>query len=145
VRDSASWLSAAARSVDARYTRYADDLAFSFGASTARRADRFHLLAAGIALDEGFQVQFRKTRFIRQGEAQLLGGLVVNSHLNVPRREFDRLKATIHRAVREGPSAVESLRAGDYQAQLLGRIEWVAQTNPSRGGRLRALARQIEW
>jgi hypothetical protein len=137
-------LTAAATSIDARYTRYADDLAFSFDAEGARRAGRFHLLAAGIALDEGFSVQLRKTRFARRGAAQRLAGLVVNEKPNVPRPDYDRLKAMLHRAVHAGPAAALGLRT-DPQAALLGRISWVEQTSPSRGQKLRALFAQIDW
>jgi hypothetical protein len=138
-------LSAAAASIGARYTRYADDLAFSFGPAEARRAQRFHLLAAGIALEEGFAVQFRKTRFARQGAAQRLVGLVVNRRVNVPRRDYDRLRAMLHRAAQRGPGAVEGLRRGDLRAQLAGRVEWVAQANQARGARLRALLARVDW
>ena len=138
-------LAAAAASIDAVYTRYADDLAFSFDARGARRASRFHILAAGIALDEGFSVQFRKTRFVRPGAAQRLAGLVINKHPNVPRREFDRLKSMLHRAVHRGPDSVSGLRPGSAQAQLLGRMAWVEQANPARSKRLRALFGRITW
>ena len=138
-------LASAAASVGAQYTRYADDLAFSFDAAGARRAGRFHILAAGIALDEGFSVQFRKTRFARRGAAQRLAGLVVNERLNVSRREYDRLRAILHRAARRGLGAVVGLRRRDPHAELVGRIAWVEQVNPSRGRKLRALLDVIEW
>jgi len=138
-------LASAAAGIGALYTRYADDLAFSFDVRGARRASRFHLLAAGIALDEGFSVQFRKTRFARRGAAQRLAGLVVNERPNVPRREFDRLRAMLHRAARHGPAAVSGLRRGNLQAQLLGRIGWVEQSNPARGKKLRALFARIAF
>jgi hypothetical protein len=102
-------------------------------------------LARGrIALEEGFPVQFRKTRFARAGAAQRLAGLVVNERLNVRRREFDRLKGMLHRVWRHGP-ALERMRPGDRRAQLLGRVEWVAQTNSARGARLRAMLSRIDW
>jgi len=138
-------LAAAAASVDAVYTRYADDLAFSFDTRGARRAGRFHILAAGIALDEGFSVQFRKTRFARPGAAQRLAGLVINEHPNVPRREFDRLKAMIHRAAYQGPAAVSGLRQRNVRAQLIGRIGWVEQASPARGKKLRTVFERIMW
>ena len=138
-------LAAAAANASALYTRYADDLAFSFDAAGARRGSRFYPLAAGIALDEGFSVQFRKTRFVRRGDAQRLGGLVVNEHPNVPRREFDRLKAMLHRAVKLGPEEVSGLRPRNLQAQLLGRIGWVEQVNLARGKKLRALYERVDW
>ncbi len=136
-------LASAASSIGAVYTRYADDLAFSFDSHGARRASRFHILAAGIALDEGFSVQFRKTRFVRQGAAQRLAGLVINEHPNVPRREFDRLKAMLHRAAKHGPAAMSGLRQPNVRAQLVGRIGWVEQANPARGRKLRALFERI--
>jgi len=74
-----------------------------------------------------------------------LGGLVVNEHPNVPRREFDRLKAMLHRAAHRGPQAVSGLRQGDVRAQLLGRLAWIEQANPARGSRLRALFEGIAW
>jgi hypothetical protein len=90
-------------------------------------------------------VQFRKTRFVRRGAAQRLADLVINEHPNVPRREFDRLKAMLHRAARQGPAAVSGLHERNTRAQLLGRIAWVAQANPSRVKKLRALFARIDW
>lgn len=138
-------LASAAARIGAVYTRYADDLAFSFDSHGARRASRFHILVAGIALDEGFSVQFRKTRFVRRGAAQRLAGLVVNVRPNVPRREFDRLKAILHRAARHGTAAMSGLRERNPRAQLLGRIAWVEHANPLRGKKLRALFGRIDW
>ncbi|TMA86729.1 MAG: hypothetical protein E6J63_16000 [Deltaproteobacteria bacterium] len=134
-------LAAAAASIDAVYTRYAGDVAFSFDARGARRASRFHILAAGVALDEGLSVQFRKTRFVRPGAAQRLAGLVINKHPNVPRREFDRLKAMLHRAANHGPVAVSGLRQRNVRAQLLGRISWVEQANPAGPSRFALYSR----
>src|SRR5262249_36743106 len=60
-------LAALADSLGATYTRYADDLAFSGDRNLARVVDRFQLHASAIALEEGFCVQHRKTRIMRQG------------------------------------------------------------------------------
>src|SRR5262249_4465316 len=53
-------LDALARTVGARYTRYADDLAFSGGPDLERSARRFQVLVCCIALEEGFEVNTRK-------------------------------------------------------------------------------------
>src|SRR5690606_3137415 len=82
-------LDAAARSVGARYTRYADDLAFSGGTLFAQRAQRFVAFAAGIALDEGFTVNFHKTRVMPQSRRQQLAGLVVNQRAQTSRVSYD--------------------------------------------------------
>src|SRR6185295_2476433 len=71
-------LAAAARAVGAAYSRYADDLVFSGDADFARRARGFEAFVASVAQDEGFAVNFRKTRIMRQSERQRVAGLVVN-------------------------------------------------------------------
>jgi hypothetical protein len=63
----------------------------------------------------------------------------------VPRTEYDRLKAMLHRAVHIGPTAVVGLRNIEPSAALLGRITWVEQTSPARGKKLRALFERVDW
>lgn len=51
-------------------------------------------------MEEGFRVHYRKTRVMRSGVRQHLAGLVINQRLNVHRRDYDRLKATLTNCVR---------------------------------------------
>jgi hypothetical protein len=44
-------------------------------------------------MEEGFRVNHRKTRVMRQGVRQYLAGVVANARVNIPRSDFDRLKA----------------------------------------------------
>ena len=67
-------LAGLARAVQASYTRYADDLVFSGDESFARSIGRFPIHVAAIALEEGFAVQHRKTRVMRQGVRQRAAG-----------------------------------------------------------------------
>jgi RNA-directed DNA polymerase len=60
-------LTGLAESVGAMYTRYADDLAFSGGEDFDRRVGRFSTHVAAIVCEEGFHVNHRKTRIMRQG------------------------------------------------------------------------------
>ena len=78
-------LAALAASLAATYTRYADDLAFSGGEELERGARRFQVLVCRVALEEGFEVHTRKSRFMRQAVRQQLAGVVVNEHPNVQR------------------------------------------------------------
>ena len=86
-------LTGLAAALGARYSRYADDLTFS--------ADHYlrppHDMIATIARDEGFRVNAAKTRVMGRGSRQRVTGIVVNAHPNIPRAEYDRLKAIIHR------------------------------------------------
>lgn len=138
-------LAALADASGGRYTRYADDLAFSGGAEFARSIKRFHILACSIVLEEGFAIHHRKTRIMRPSVRQQLTGLVVNERLNIRRADYDELKAILTNCVRHGP--VSQNRAGhpDFRAHLLGCIAFVAQIHPARGEKLRAIWRQIKW
>jgi len=138
-------LAALAKEVDARYTRYADDLTFSGDEQLERCARRFQIAVCRIALDEGFEVHTRKTRFMRQGVRQQVGGIILNAHPNFPRIEYDRLKAILFNCVRDGPESQNRDGCADFRLHLAGRVGYVAQLNPSKGNRLRALFDRVRW
>jgi RNA-directed DNA polymerase len=138
-------LAGLAEAAGARYTRYADDLAFSGGGEFARSAERFGLHVAAIATEEGFAVNHRKTRVMRKGVRQHLAGLVVNEKVNVDRRYVDELKAILHNCARFGPeSQVRGFR-GSFREHLLGRIGFVEMVRPEKGARLRRVFDEIRW
>lgn len=138
-------LAALAATLGARYSRYADDLAFSGGAALRQAMQRLHVQVAAIALEEGFQVNTRKTRMMPASVCQQLTGIVVNRHPNLPRREFDLLKAILTNCVRHGPLSQNRERRGDFQAYLAGRLSYLAMLNPQRGAKLRAIFERIAW
>jgi RNA-directed DNA polymerase len=138
-------LTGLARSAGAEYTRYADDLAFSGGEEFARGIERFSTHVAAVLFEEGFTVNHRKTRIMRQGVRQRLAGLVVNQRMNVMRSDFDRLKATLNNCVRLGAESQNRAAHAHFRAHLIGRIGWVESINPAKGQRLRALFDQIAW
>jgi len=138
-------LAGLAKSVDARYTRYADDLAFSGGESFARNVERFSTHVAAILHEEGFTVNHRKTRIMRQGVRQHLAGLAVNRRLNVIRADFDRLKAILNNCIRLGPESQNRDAHNSFRSHLDGRVGFVETINPAKGKRLRALFEKIQW
>jgi len=138
-------LTGLAASAGAEYTRYADDLAFSGGAEFERVVERFSTHVAAILMEEGFTVNHRKTRIMRQGVRQRLAGVVTNERANVPRTDFDRLKATLNNCIRQGPESQNRTAHPRFRAHLDGRIGWVESMNPAKGQRLRALFDRIAW
>jgi hypothetical protein len=134
-------LSGLAQAVGAAYTRYADDLAFSGDADF----DRFSLHAAAIAMEEGFTVNHRKTRVMRQGVRQHLAGLVTNTRVNVMRPDYDRLKATLTNCARTGPAKQNREGHTRFREHLEGRVAFVESVNSEKGKRLRALFDAINW
>jgi hypothetical protein len=131
--------------VGADYTRYADDLTFSGGDDFARRVKRFADLVARIVGDEGFTLNYRKTRVMRNGGRQHVTGVVVNSRPNVPRSEFDQLKAVLTNSVRHGPVGQNRENHLDFRAHLAGRVAHVSAVNPVRGRKLWAIFDRISW
>jgi retron-type reverse transcriptase len=132
---------------DLVYTRYADDLTFSLPSRSARRIDPSRIVDAvtDIVRDERLSVAPDKTRVRRDHQRQVVTGIVVNQHPNLPRDEFDRLKALLHNAVQHGPESQNRSGEADFRSHLLGRIAWVEQLNPARAHRLRASFDRISW
>lgn len=133
------------RSWGVTYTRYADDLAFSGNGNFAQGADDFAARVGAIALEEGFAVQHRKTRLSLDSGRQRLAGLIVNQKLNVPRADYDRLKATLTNCVRQGPESQNRESHPAFRAHLLGLVSYVASVHPERGIRLRSIFDRIVW
>jgi RNA-directed DNA polymerase len=138
-------LHALAQSAGAIYTRYADDLAFSGGRDLEQSLRRFRMLVYQIAIEEGFEINLPKSRFMRQGARQELTGIVVNSHTNIRRADIDLLKAILTNCARHGPHSQNRDRHGDFRNHLLGRIAHCERVNAARGKKLRELFARIEW
>jgi RNA-directed DNA polymerase len=138
-------LSGLAQSAGAAYTRYADDLAFSGEEKFEHGAARFATQVAVILMEEGFSVQHRKTRIMRQSVRQHLAGLVTNQRLNVRRSDFDRLKAILTNCLRHGPDSQNREAHPHFREHLAGRIGFVESIHTEKGRRLRAIFDQILW
>lgn len=138
-------LTALAGRMEAQYTRYADDLAFSGNEPVRRGARKLSELIAAAAQDEGFEVNFRKTRLMHKSDRQILTGIIVNEKMNMHRQAFEQLKATLHNCLRSGPDSQNRDGHGDFRAHLAGRVNHLKQLNPARGARLQAMLERIEW
>jgi RNA-directed DNA polymerase len=138
-------LSGLARSAGAIYTRYADDLAFSGGENFNHSAERIAARAAAILIEEGFRVQYRKTRIMRQSVRQHLAGLVTNQRLNIRRADFDLLKAILTNCIRHGPEGQNREAHPHFRQHLDGRVGFIESIHPARGKRLRAMFERIQW
>lgn len=141
-------MSGLARALGFRYTRYADDLAFSFRPSPEAVAQKLSprapvgLLLRGIGQitrAEGFRLNPKKTHVLRAGDRQYVTGLVVNRApdgvplARVSRTQRKALRAAIHNRVKgHEPKGAETV------AQLEGMAAFVYMTDPARGAKLLA-------
>ncbi|MUK02673.1 RNA-directed DNA polymerase [Vibrio cholerae] len=144
VRRLDSRLAGLADAAGGRYTRYADDLAFSGPGALTRRADAFIRGVERIVEAEGHSVNRRKTRVRGASTRQTVTGVVVNVRPGVARPDYDALKATLHNCVVRGPESQRRGRA-DFRAHLAGRVSWVESLDPPRGRKLREAFDQIVW
>ena len=137
-------LSAYASAIGATYTRYADDLTFS-GDDRQIRGRGVVAAVARIALEEGFALNSGKTRMRGAADRQAVTGIVVNEQTNVPREDYDELRAILRNCVRFGPTSQNRLGHNDFRSHLRGRIAWVAALHPERGRRLLLTYSQIDF
>ena len=137
-------LAGLAGSIAGQYTRYADDIALSGDELLRRSTGRIGDLIAAIALDEGFEVNHRKTRVMHSSDRQMLTGIVINERTNLCRAEYDRLKATLHNCTRFGMESQNRDGHHDYRGHLRGRVNHLKQLNPSRGMKLERLLQQLD-
>lgn len=136
-----------------RYTRYADDLTFSWPAAATATADTdastdapigklLHRVRS-IVTAEGFSVHPKKTRIMRQGRRQKVTGLVVNRTdassdapvvpARVPRKLRRQLRAALHN-LSKGKTSPDSLD------RLHGFAAYVHMTDATQGKALLAQA-----
>jgi len=134
-----------ARALNANYSRYADDIVLSGGDPLRRQFQQIQARIGSIVAEEGFSLNFRKSRCLTQSQQQRVTGITVNRHLNLPRRLFDNLKAELNNCVRKGWQSQRPADCDDYRAHLQGRISWCEQLNPERAAKLRALFNAIDW
>jgi retron-type reverse transcriptase len=119
-----------------RYSRYADDLTFSFpmGQDNPQIG---HVLGSlqRILTEEGFKLHPDKTHIVRTGARQDITGLVVNGdHApRVSREKKRQLRAAIHNAKHGKP-----LPEGESLQRMQGYAAFIAMTDPTLGKQMLA-------
>jgi len=69
----------------------------------------------------------------------------VNRRANIPRRDFDRLKATLTNCARHGPSTQNRDGHSSFRQHLEGRVAFVESVNFKKARLLRELLLRIDW
>lgn len=119
------------------YTRYADDLTFSFAvpSADALNVGRFFWWVDQICQQEGFGQNVGKRRVLRPSNQQRVTGVVVNTTLHVPRDARRRFRAVLHNCKKNGIDAEARGRA-DFRQYLLGFASFVKMVQPDEGAKL---------
>jgi retron-type reverse transcriptase len=133
-------LSKLAEKSGATYTRYADDLTFSFAREPQMKLGKLCWWVDQICQQEGFVENAKKRRVLRRGSQQRITGIVVNDGLRIPREERRRFRAILHN-VRKNGLAAEARGRTDFAAYLRGFAAYARMVQPELG---EAYAREVE-
>lgn len=130
-------LTGLAESIGARYTRYADDLSFSFHDPEAVEqldVGRTFWWIDQILQQEGFAEHAGKRQVLRPNRRQLVTGIVVNEKLTVPRPARRQFRALLHNCRKHGVDSQARGRA-DFADYLRGYAAYVQMVQPELGAR----------
>lgn len=136
-------LSALANKYGAIYTRYADDMSFSFQ-QTPTTVDIGKILGmvCNITKDEGFDINSNKTRFLRQNNCQCITGIVVNNEqIGVTKKWLKNFRAAIFN-LNKLKSSNTPLPA-DKINEISGMASWLQSVNPNRYAKIIQQALEI--
>ena len=123
------------------YTRYADDLTFSFP-NTDLKVGRFRWWIDQICHQEGFYVNHKKFRMMRSSRRQSVTGIVVNDCLRVPREKRRKFRAIIHDAQQNGLVAAARGRPG-FANWMLGFAAYLNMIHPHEEGKALQQVREL--
>lgn len=114
------------------YTRYADDMSFSYnGDIDGLNIGSFLNSINKIIEEEGFHINKEKTHVSRKNNRQYITGIVINNEeIGVPKKWVKILKASIHNAQKLKNSG-GSVPSGT-QLEISGKIAWLRSVNEKR-------------
>jgi RNA-directed DNA polymerase len=101
----------------ATYTRYADDLTFSFPSDDPKAVRYLIHWTKAIVASEGYVLHRRKKLYIRRRhDRQQVTGLVVNEHVNLPRTVRRWLRAVEHHVADGRPATLTAAQLAGWRA-----------------------------
>lgn len=124
-----------------QYTRYADDLTFSFPDESVK-IGRFRWWIDQICHQEGFYVNHKKFRMMRKSRRQSVTGIIVNDCLRVPREKRRKFRAIIHDAQKNGLQTAARGRPG-FANWMLGFASYLNMVHPHEEGKSLKLVQEL--
>lgn len=117
------------------YTRYADDLTFSFRTAEGLNLGRFRWWVDQVCHQEGFTVHQDKFRVIRDSQRQVVTGIVVNEALRIPREKRRLYRAMLRNCEKNGVDA-EARGNPRFRHYLRGFAAYLNMVQPKEGAAL---------
>ncbi len=114
------------------YTRYADDMSFSYIGNTDNFSIGSFLNTINKIIEsEGFHIKKEKTHILRKNNRQYITGIVINNEeIGVPKKWIKILKASIHNAqkLKDSGGSVSC----ETKNEISGKIAWLKSVNEKR-------------
>ena len=110
------------------YSRYADDLVFSHHQQRGR-VEQLISAVYDIIHDEGFSPNEKKTCVMREGNRQVVTGLVVNDIPRLSRKDVRRFRAIAHQCTTLGYEKVSEKMGRDSRQFLMGYLAFARMVN----------------
>ncbi|MFG6460164.1 reverse transcriptase domain-containing protein [Roseateles sp. DXS20W] len=160
-----------ARRYKARYSRYSDDLNFSFPSQSlsqipqemfavsfvdGRAVVEAGPLVAEIVAKQGFIINANKTRGVDREHRQVVTGIVVNDGLSVPRKYLDSIRGALYMWRKHGLAEAEKnaapvLHTRNYSSGAIpsfvplirGKLNWLASVEGRSGSNFQRLSRHF--
>lgn len=120
---------------------YADDITVSTDRNLIQEEGKESVTAlindlGNIVESFGFRINHRKTKVMRSSQRQYVCGAVVNSQVNLQKKQRNRLRAMVHNVAMNGveaEAAKANLSVEKFTSVLMGQVNWFQQLNPSAG------------
>ncbi|WP_207514800.1 reverse transcriptase family protein [Longitalea luteola] len=113
------------------FTRYADDITFSFN-DAATNAQQLVWRIKKILTDEGFTVHPDKIRIMRKGTCQEVTGIVVNEKAGISRKKLRRFRAVLHQLKTKEAETIH-WGHGNLASAVTGYANFVKMVKPVQG------------
>lgn len=114
------------------YSRYADDMSFSFtGDVNNLNTSKFLGLVSKIVKEEGFNINKEKTKFLRKNNCQAITGVIINNEeIGVSKKWIKILRAAIY----NGKKVIESGEKLSERSinEIQGMTSWIKSVNEKR-------------
>lgn len=136
-----------AKTYNADYTRYADDMTFS------GNGDCIPLESIkAIVKKHGFKLNQHKTRLRRNGQRQMVTGLTVSNGIHVPKKYRDEVWRELFFCKKFGTEShmskhkeVHKFDNGYYKEWLLGRIMYIRTIESITGEKMLNKFNELNW
>jgi Reverse transcriptase (RNA-dependent DNA polymerase) len=127
-----------------RYTRYADDLYFSFDKPLSRgEMTKMIGLVSWVIRESGYRVNWKKLQVQHWGAPQRVLGININRKLNIPANEYRKLHMLLYKANQHGFE--EQLKWSKHEslsklhAGIAGKLNYFKRFAPEKTEKLRKL------